>query len=424
MSVKKHKLDLLFKVRYQNPLPSPPFPPKLLNIPTNPSRYARPDFVASLANEMQLPMVVDAELGMPLDLSHWDCLWNDKLDDAELNPDPKAVPLIDPKDAFMLDETSFNTQTNGTSSYSSSGAPSTPQVSWLRKTEYISREGMSRNPIIHDLTRIEEQAVDVTREGQIRDIEASFKASGDDFDLTTIKHPNKPNVTAVESYQVLPDVEIWANEYDLFRFSERPGERPADVSDSRLDCAILRPMESDGDHFLAYYLPKEDETADTFKQRRKDGEEVEETVFSFVRDYETVKIEQEVPNEFMLVLDDGDDASGDVTRTRGKGAFYKNLERKIVLKKKRVSQWDAVQYTDKWDAINLTLVPFGPEEEAERSELLAEVTDPMYMYTRGDADAEGEVDETVHPPIDQNNVVQPDIKPSEDDMKVDVSVDE
>lgn len=115
-------------------------------------------------------------------------------------------------------------------------------------------------------------------------------------------------------------------------------------------------MESDGDHFLAYYLPKEDETADTFKQKRTDGEEVEvrqrffashyhesdmrwkETVFSFVRDYETVKIEQEVPNEFMLVLDDDGDGSEDSKRsTRGKGAFYKGLERKIVLKKKRVS---------------------------------------------------------------------------------------
>ncbi len=60
-------------------------------------------------------MVVDAELGMPLDLSHWDCLWNDKLDDSgvcaigfaiasilELNPNPKNAPLIDLRDAFML----------------------------------------------------------------------------------------------------------------------------------------------------------------------------------------------------------------------------------------------------------------------------------------------------------------------------------
>jgi len=265
--------------------------------------------------------------------------------------------------------------------------------------------------------------VDVSHAGQIKDIEASFEASGEKFDLSSLKHPNKPNVTAVESYEVLPDIEIWANEYDLFRFSERPGERPADVPDSRLDCAILRPMESDGDHFLAYYLPKEDETADTFKQKRKDGEEVEETVFSFVRDYETVKIEQEVPNEFMLVLDDGEEdplVADDSKRTRGKGAFYKGLERKIVLKKKRVNQWDAVQYTDKWDAINLTLVPFGPEEEGERSELMAEVTDPMY---RVDVDAEGEVDDTIDPPVGQN-APPAEVGRAEDDMKVDIVVDE
>ena len=40
------------------------------------------------------------------------------------------------------------------------------------------------------------------------------------------------------------------------------------VEDPRLDCAILRPMESDGDHFLAYYLTKEDEAAISFKEER------------------------------------------------------------------------------------------------------------------------------------------------------------
>jgi RNA polymerase II-associated factor 1 len=66
------------------------------------------------------------------------------------------------------------------------------------------------------------------------------------------------------------------------------------------------------------------------------------TPFYWVRDYETVKIEQDVPNEFLLVLDDGDLPP---TRTindtplerRAKGAYYKNLERKITLKKKRVN---------------------------------------------------------------------------------------
>ena len=62
-----------------------------------------------------------------------------------------------------------------------------------------------------------------------------------------------------------------------------------------------------------------------------------------MRDYETVKVEQEVPNEFLLVLYDGDppeaidDSLEDKPSHRGKGAFYKNIERKIHLKKKRAN---------------------------------------------------------------------------------------
>lgn len=76
-----------------------------------------------------------------------------------------------------------------------------------------------------------EAAIDVSHTAQIKDIESSFSAL-DKFDLSTLKHPNKPHVTAVESYEVLPDADIWPNAYDLFRFSERPGDRarPLEVS--------------------------------------------------------------------------------------------------------------------------------------------------------------------------------------------------
>ncbi|EJD07681.1 uncharacterized protein FOMMEDRAFT_24985 [Fomitiporia mediterranea MF3/22] len=395
MSVKKSKLDLLFKVRFQNPLPPPPFPPKLLNIPTNPTRYAGPDFTASLASETPLPMVVDADLGMPLDLSYYECLWGDGQDDSQINPDPEMLPPVDPKDAFMLGDTSAPTS-NGV--FTGNGTPSAPQVSWLRKTEYISST-VNRTPtVIRDTRRTaaaeDARIVDISREAQLRDIENSFRSLGDNFDLSQLKHPNKPGVTAVESYEILPDTDIWANAYDLFRFSERPGDRAADVPDPRINCGILRPMEADGDHFLAYFLPKEDEMAENFVERRRNGENVEETIFSFIRDYETVKIEQDVQNEFLLVLDDGDIKSEGDSGRREKGAYYKNIERKILLKKRRAAQWNT--YSDKWDAINLSLAPFTTEELEERDEVLAEVTDPMYMFARadGDADADGEVDDS------------------------------
>ena len=72
---------------------------------------------------------------------------------------------------------------------------------------------------------------------------------------------------------------------------------------------------------------------------------IQETTFSFVRDYETMKIEQEYPNEFLLVLDDGD---GKDDAKRGKAAYYKNIERKIMLKKRRANV----------SVINVTFVSF------------------------------------------------------------------
>lgn len=83
--------------------------------------------------------------------------------------------------------------------------------------------------------------MDVSREAQIRDIEGTFPAPDEEvFDLASLRHPSKPHLRAVESYEILPDAEIWANAYDLFRFAERPGERPLDVRPSFLLRTRLR----------------------------------------------------------------------------------------------------------------------------------------------------------------------------------------
>ena len=44
-------------------------------------RYARPEFLNDLANDTPLPMIVDAECGMPLDLGKWASLWEEEGDD-------------------------------------------------------------------------------------------------------------------------------------------------------------------------------------------------------------------------------------------------------------------------------------------------------------------------------------------------------
>ena len=78
MSSKKTKTDLLVRQRFQNPLPAPSFPPKLLTIRTDPARYATYDFLVPLSMERPVPMIVDAEGGMPLDPNlvpgYWEAL--------------------------------------------------------------------------------------------------------------------------------------------------------------------------------------------------------------------------------------------------------------------------------------------------------------------------------------------------------------
>lgn len=75
----------------------------------------------------------------------------------------------------------------------------------------------------------QDHTIDISRDAQVRDIDASFAAVANS-DLASLRHPTKPELTAVEEFEIFPDAEIWANAYDLFRFSERPGDRPVDVS--------------------------------------------------------------------------------------------------------------------------------------------------------------------------------------------------
>jgi RNA polymerase II-associated factor 1 len=328
-----------------------------------------------------------------------------------LNPidDPASYPELDPADAYLVMEhggPATHTSLNGLASSSSlpgTGAStpvSNPAVSvpWLRRTEYITGERSSAaKATVLEQPRNQLPPVDISHAAQIATIESSFAACNENFDLHSISHPTKKRVKAVDSYEILPDSEIWENAYDLFRFSEKPGERPPETEDPRLDCAILRPMESEGDHFLAYYLTETDDPAVEFKERRASTQPYEvqdhewETTFHFVRDYETVKIEREVPNEFLLVIDQGEEPE-----TRSKGAYYKNIERKMILKKRRVNQHE--EYQDKWEIVRLTHAVVSPEEKEERDEARAEVLDPSYteklMSGRGDADAdaEGELD--------------------------------
>ena len=70
------RLDLLLRVRYLNPIPQPPFPPKLFNLSTDINRLGEPSYLDDLAASTPLPMLVDSEMGMPVDLNSCERVWN------------------------------------------------------------------------------------------------------------------------------------------------------------------------------------------------------------------------------------------------------------------------------------------------------------------------------------------------------------
>ncbi|KAL1748209.1 RNA polymerase II-associated [Schizophyllum fasciatum] len=352
-------------------------------------RYAKPEFLDALRQRTPVPMVVDAECGMPLDLSQWDGLWEPEGNDAALNPDPLNLPLLDDKDRELLWE-----PPGGPNRAAEAVVPT--NVTWLRKKESIARQSAmsAQKPVKKRVAPSE--VVDVSRDAQLRNIDASFAAANEDFVLEDVKHPTKRGVHAVESYEFLPDPVLWANQYDLFRFMERPGNRPPEDEDPRLNCAVLRPMKSDYDTFLSYYLTETDDAALSLIDARMSVPPYEVpansyTKFDFVRDYETTKVEQDINNEFILNVDDGDDFEDTKPgqRSRGKGAYYKNIERKMTLNKRRANPSDIVD--ERWDVIHLTHAELVGNELRERDEALLDVMDPHYYLMP--RDGEGEADE-------------------------------
>jgi len=358
-------------------------------------------------------MVIDGDCGMPIDLLQWESLWMENGDDSELNPDPNNVPPLDPKDAFLIPDSSY--PVNGLKASSSSS--NLHHVPWLRKTEYISRE-TSRPTHTPELKIHQTVNVDISPEAQIADIEKSFGKLNDDFDLAKIKHPTKPHLKPVDSWEIFPDPDIWANAYDVFKFSERPGDRPLEQYDPRLEYAIIRPMESEGERFLAYYLMKNEEEITNLESQRSyaaAGDHPETpTLFQFMRDYEPFKIEREQAHEFVLAFqdDDPDEALWGESSKRPKAAYYKNIERRINLKKKRVNKYEAT-YGDKWDAIQLTHTPFLPEEQEEREEIEAEIRDPTFILRATEEQVE-EVEEVEEAP----DVTMTSPKPEDSELQV------
>ncbi|SPO31097.1 related to DNA-directed RNA polymerase II regulator [Ustilago trichophora] len=288
----RSKRELIDRVRYPNPIPLPPYPPKLVKIPTEPSRYANPHFADRLASQQPIPMVVDVHAGMPIDLANFQNLWEGDLSEVVVPATAKLdADVLDDADAFLLQDFATNLPAT-TASNSASGAiglitslkatddPASQatlqaaiqqrhtqslgpgakaalaadDVTWLRRTEYLSAQQKNAQQQVQK-PKVTER-IDVSRQAQLAKIEKSFKDA--QKPLSSLVHPHKKGVKALQVFDFLPDPETWATNYQVVRFIDHPGRIVNGVpqTDPRLDVALFRPVNAaDGEQRVSYYLP-------------------------------------------------------------------------------------------------------------------------------------------------------------------------
>ncbi|KAK9895548.1 hypothetical protein P389DRAFT_197604 [Cystobasidium minutum MCA 4210] len=439
MSSSKSKTDLLVRQRFQNPLPPPAFPPKLLTIKTDPSRYATYDFLAPLHLEREVPMIVDSEGGMHLDQNLVPGYWEstDQGRSGAMAPDLSAEADLDDEDLELLVDppatgAAANSSAAGIMPLNGGGANldiigsgargtngRTPanvldkkkkDSIWIKRSEYAiqsdANNALKKEAMVREMAaQRAAQPVVQTPEERLNAILNTFPAL--DVPLSDVKHPTKPHLQAVESSDILPDQDLWANQYALFKFADNPNERVQGnqpvASSSASTVGLLRPLETEGDESgsnrVAYFIPDDDEVAQSYLTARSSGKTAdqellddsesaaenasEEYGFRFMRDYDAIR--RDTNKEYIFVIEEGqpsqEESSGSVEGDaaaaaarprRAKGAYYVPLVSHTLLRKRRARKGEARNdYADLglefWGGMLVSLggKEIYPEDEAE-----------------------------------------------------------
>ncbi|GMK55486.1 hypothetical protein CspeluHIS016_0205420 [Cutaneotrichosporon spelunceum] len=408
MSKKSSKLDLLVRVRFENPLPDPPFPSKLIKVKTDISRLGDPAYLDQLASAAPAPLLLDSEMGMPIDLNNFDGVWDGN--DASLNPTLDTVKL-EPGDAALLAPLRILAKT-------ANGAPVPssvkPEVSWMRNSSYIQRRETTRRRAAAEA--VQEEEADASEAAQITAIEKSFLDLHSQ-ELAEIRHPHpkRKHLRAVESYDVLPDDDTWSSSYILLKFPERPSAATAQnpsakASRGRLDRALLRPVVEEDQALVDFFLPKEEDLSrvSALEEHPIDSEAAAEAVelsaegkddkvdelfpnvtYERIRTYEVVS--QMVPErEFLITIseeaiedeNEEEDMFGDdePKRKKRKGAFYKPISMRSQLRK----TLQKTRSDTPWDKVRLGYREPAETEIEEREKMARSVTDSTWVQDQTD----------------------------------------
>ncbi|KAK6354943.1 hypothetical protein TWF696_004071 [Orbilia brochopaga] len=393
---RKYYQDFITRIRYQNHLPAPPQPPKLLEIPNNAAiEYTSANFASRLVREQPLNVEVDSELGMPLDL-------------LPFGPDvfsPNATvahnalraadppPKVHPHDQLLLRPISAL----GKPSHAKAG------VSFLRRTEYISNEGSrstfqstTSRDLIDKITNHARKSI----KNPTNDPVAMLQAVIQGFEVANPpngkwalpkSHPTKSHLRAVNSWPVLPDLAAHPDGlgYVIVKLSTNP-VAVSNTRDPGLDFALLRPWNDEGapeDSKFHYYLPDGESVSSAVKRKYAEVDTSNDDYthtsaegrkyyrFKRLRAYEYVvppEVMKDTYREVVLVIRrQQGDGEGEGQQ---KGAYFSPIFQRNILRPMRTRDVDDSE-ANKADVAEVKFRDLLPEESDRIQEQVALLTE-------------------------------------------------
>ncbi|KAH7425360.1 hypothetical protein KP509_11G050600 [Ceratopteris richardii] len=342
-----------FVCKVKNELPDPVSQPKLLQVNNDKDRYCKYS-INSLEKTLKHRLLVDSDLGIPLDLL-----------DISIYNAPKVRPPMDPEDEELLrDDEKLPSLKSGT--IRKKDRPTDKGVAWLVKTQYISP--INLDPAKQALTEKQAKELKEIREGQrilenlndrdhqIRSIQESFRVA-----QQVPVHQTKPHLKPVEVFPLLPDFDRQGSRFTYATFD---GEPTADSElHNKLDRAVRDELESLAvlktysqrdpesgklERFLAYMVPKAEELSLGY---------MDEMSYAWVREYHIDARPEETHDFSTYVFAFNEDH-----------VRYMPLQQKVTLQKKKAKERSKDESENTFAIPSNIVVQRGEEDMAHDDE--------------------------------------------------------
>lgn len=255
--------DYIANIRCQNDPSAPLFPPKLLNYNiSNDEEISSSSLLSSLYRKENVNNLieVDQDFGLSIDLIQVPGAFDPKQQDSKLYSLSTNNIELHPNDRTLLRDPGIDKIVRNQ-----------PNVSFLRRTEYIASKNKIKNN--KEISK-EFKKVDNTPISQLKAIESTFINSTKTLnDLSKLKHPSKKHLKPVKTWSFLPDLSKMDQSFTSIKFLGSASSSNKNLSNLEFQTSIFKPIELEQADWMSFYTLEDSEDLNTVKKRLNDTKE-------------------------------------------------------------------------------------------------------------------------------------------------------